>query len=110
MLFLCLPCSVNVFDVNNPSRKCPSIVNHVSSDQIVSTKCLICCEDSDDKLVVVREKGRLSLTECSKLHGCVGLLEQLNSSLAQIFVHDSCRKRFTDFRQFKSSKADDPEV
>ena len=67
----------------------------VSSGQIVSTKCLICCEDSDEKLVFVREKGRLSLTECAKLHGCVGLLEYLNSSPAQILVHDSCRKRFT---------------
>ena len=34
----------------------------------------------------------------------------LRTKATQIIVHDNCRKRFTDSRQFKNSKSDDPEV
>jgi hypothetical protein len=83
--------------------------NSLLREEFDVDKCVICCEDNGEVLGPVKEKGTISLLDASSSRGCYGLLEYLLASPSQIFVHVSCRKRFTDACQLKKCRYDSTE-
>ena len=60
--------------------------------------CVICCHSSDEKLNKVLDRGLCTLIESCSKRGLQDLLMYLKSSPTAVYVHNSCRKRFTDSR------------
>ena len=65
------------------------------------------CNESNNPLIKVTEKGLPSLLEFSKKRNEDCIYESLTKSKKeniQVFVHESCRKRFTDKRKLPTNK------
>lgn len=68
--------------------------------------CVI-CNESKDPLIKVKEKGLSSLIDCSKKRNEDSICQSLIKSQIEntgVFVHENCRKRFTNKRRISIDK------
>ena len=76
-------------------------------DAFVSTQCVICCKDTVEALTKLSERGAETLLDFCSKRSATCLYEYLLSQPSCVYVHNSCRKRFTDPRTVHRCVADD---
>jgi len=79
----------------------------MSVDNFLPDLCVICCEQTVESLVTVRTSTYHILIRAAAVRGCGTLAAYIESDPPIIVVHgNSCRKKFTDLRQFDKGGTD----